>query len=320
MPLYTIAGNIILALLCVTNIALKIISPENIKAAYCVLPKIIKAIMKNYSLILILTVLFFSSCSKEDSYPSLPGGKKLVRSVATSEGGTTTTTYAYTSDGKLDAIATSGTSAGIPTDSYSRYYRDGAGRIIKIATKVPVSSGSDMDTVYKFVHYPDASTFNYDYTVQEFTIQGFGFTDSTVYTFNGSGQVTESYTYQKSGFFDDQEIKMVYTYDGAGNLSRLDGYNNASGPLQLSNTFEITYDDKTNPLSLDPQITLITGAAPGSSGNNPILVKFTDVNNPDAQTITNTYTYNADGLPETMVSGDLFDGVTTVTTTTFYYE
>ena len=276
--------------------------------------------MKSYSLILFLAVLFFSSCTKEDVYPPLANGQKLVKSVAVADDGTTTTLYTYTSDGKLDAISTTGISGGVSADNYRKFYRDATGRITIIATKVPPSSGIDVDTVYKYVHYPNATTFNYDYTVQQFSIDGFDFIDSTIYTYNSSGKITESYTYESGNIFDDQEIRSVYTYDATGNVTKLEGYNNSSGIMELATTFVITYDDKTNPLSLDKQIMLITGGAPGSSGNNPILIEFKDVTDPDTQTITNTYTFNTDGLPEKMVSSNLFDGTTTVTTTTFYYE
>jgi hypothetical protein len=66
----------------------------------------------------------------------------------------------------------------------------------------------------------------------------------------------------------------LYTYDASGNLTKLEGYNNTSGTMQLASTFDITYDDKTNPLSFDTQMMLISGGAPGSSVNNPIVINL----------------------------------------------
>src|SRR6478735_3242044 len=114
--------------------------------------------MKKISLLPLLYILFFVSCQKEDTYPPLTG-EKLVRSVSTSNGETATTTYTYTSTGLIDAVNTTGTSGGETADHYEKYYRDATGRIIRIAKKVPAQQGIEIDTVYTFVHYPDAGTF-----------------------------------------------------------------------------------------------------------------------------------------------------------------
>jgi len=243
--------------------------------------------MKNYPLILIILSLFLVSCQKEDTYPPLSSGELLVKSVSVANGETTTTTYAYTSDGKIDVINMTGTSGGISVGNYRKFYRDVAGRIIRIAEKIPPQSGIEVDTIFTYVHYPNATTFNNDYTVQNINVDVYEINDSTIFTYNGNNQITQGYTYQTSTIFGPfQEIKTLYTYDAAGNLIKIEGYNDASGTMELSVTFEMEYDDKTNPLAFDPQIMLITGGAPGSSGNNVILARFKDVNNPDTQTIT----------------------------------
>lgn len=273
--------------------------------------------MKRISLLPFLCVLFFASCQKEDTYPPLTG-EKLVKSVSTSNGETSTTTYAYTPDGLIDAINTTGTSGGDPTDHYEKYYRDAAGRIVRVAQKVPAQQGIEVDTVYKFVHYPDANTFNYDYTVQNIEVAGYTIKDSTLYTYNNNNQVTESYTYEISDLFNQQEVRAIYTYDATGNMIKIEGYDNATGTMELSATFDIQYDDKTNPLSFDRQILLISGGTFTGSKNNPIVVKFKASDNPDTQTITNTYTFGSNSLPQTLTTQDDSDNSTT--TTTFYYE
>lgn len=273
--------------------------------------------MRKLSLIPLLGALCFASCQKSDVYPPL-SGEKLVKSISTSNGETSTTTYSYTTNGLIDAINTTGTSDGESADHYEKYYRDDLGRIIRIAQKVPAQQGIEIDTVYTYIHYPDASTFNYDYKIQNIEIEGYTYNDSTIYTYNSSNQITQSYTYQTGTILDPQEVKTIYTYDGTGNIIKIEGYNNANGPMELSATFDIQYDDKTNPLSFDRQILLITGGTFTGSKNNPIIVKFKAVENPDTQTISNTYTFGTNNLPQTLITQDDSDGTTT--TTTFYYE
>lgn len=277
--------------------------------------------MKNYPLFLIILSLFLVSCQKEDSYPPLSSGDLLIKSVSVANGETSTTNYAYTPDGKIDVINMTGTSGGLSLGNYRKFYRDATGRIIRIAQKVPPQSGIEVDTIFTNVYYPDATTFNYHYTVMKLAVSGFEVNDSTIYTYNSNNQVTEGYTYQVSPIFGPvQDVRALYSYDASGNMIKIQGYNNASGTMELSVTFDMEYDDKTNPLAFDPQIMLITGGAPGSSGNNVIVARFKDVNNPDTQTITNTYTFGANGLPVTLVSADDADGTVTNTTTTFYYQ
>jgi len=278
--------------------------------------------MKNFPLFLVVTSLFFASCQKEDVYPPLSGSNaKLLKSVSVSDAETSTTTYTYTSDGKIDVINMTGTSGGMDIGNYRKFYRDANGRIIRIAEKFPPQNSIEADTVYTYVHYPDATTLNYDYTVQKIIVDVYEVNDSSLLTYNSNNQVIENYTYQTSTIFSpSQEIKIHYTYDAAGNATKIELYSNSTGAMELSSTFDVTYDDKTNPLLIDDQIMLISGGVPGSSANNVIVVKFKDVANPDTQTITNTYTYGTNGLPEKLVADDDFDGSITTTTTTFFYE
>jgi hypothetical protein len=277
--------------------------------------------MRNLLLLLVFSSLFLISCQKEDTYPPLDSGTLLIKSVSVANGETTTTTYAYTTDGKVDVINMTGTSGGISVGNYRKFYRDAAGRIIRIAEKVPPQSGIEVDTIFTYVHYPNATTFNYDYTVQNINVDVYEINDSTLFTYNSNNQVTQGYTYQTSTIFGPfQEIKTLYTYDAAGNVIKIEGYNDASGTMELSVTFNIEYDNKTNPLAFDQQAGLLSGGGFTSSVNNPTVVKFKAVENPETQTITNTYTFGANGLPETLVSADDVDGTVTNTTTTFYYQ
>jgi hypothetical protein len=203
----------------------------------------------------------------------------------------------------------------------ARFYRDATGRIIRIATKIPPQNGIQTDTVFMNVHYPNATTFNYDYTVQKISLSGFDVYDSTTYTYNSNNQISESYTHQYNPILGPvQDLRAVYSYDAVGNLKKIEGYNNASGPMELTATFDLAYDNKTNPLAVDKQEFLVSGGNPGSSKNNIIVTTFTDVTgNEEPQVINSVYTFGSNELPSKVVSTDQ-SGANPITTTSFYYQ
>ena len=293
--------------------------------------------MKKFSLILILSGIFLVSCQKDISWdPSVTqgggntdttgtggnnSGSLLVKTVSVQNSESYTTTYTYTADKKIDVINTTGTSGGLDVGNYRRFYRDATGRITRIATKVPPQSGIEVDTVFMNVHYPDAATFNYDYTVQKISLSGFDIYDSTTYTYNANNQVTEGYTHQYNPILGPvQDLRSVYSYDASGNLIKIEGYNNATGNMELTVTFDLEYDNKTNPAAFDKQEMLVSGGNPGSSKNNVTVMTFKDVaGNEPEQIINNVYTFGSNGLPSKVVATDQ-SGFNPVTTTTFYYQ
>ena len=281
--------------------------------------------MKKFTLFLLLSNIFLVSCQKDVALdPGTPGGSDnllLVKTVSVQNNESYTTTYSYTADKKIEIINITGTSGGLSVDNYRRFYRDAAGRIIRIAIKIPPQNGIETDTVFMDVHYPNATTFNYDYTVQKISVSGFDVYDSTTYTYNSNNQITEGYTHQYNPILGPvQDLRFVYSYDAAGNLVKLEGYNNASGPMELVVTFNLGYDDKTNPLAFDKQEFLVTGGNPGSSKNNVTVITFTDVaGNGDPQIINYAYTFGSNGLPSKVVTTDQ-SGSNPVITTTFYYQ
>lgn len=289
--------------------------------------------MKIFSLYLMLTCLFLTSCQKEISWgdlppgggstDSLPGntsGDLLIKSVSVENGETSTTIYTYDANKQLETVNTTGTSGGLVISSYRRYYRDAAGRITRIAAKLPPQNGIEIDTIFTDVYYPDATTFNYTYTVQKISVAGFEVNDSTIFTYNSNNQLTEGYDYQTSAsVIDIQESKYNYAYDAAGNVTTITGYNNASGTMQLVSTFTMEYDNKINPLGNQKQTFLISGGGkPADTRNNTTLIKFKDVSNPDEQVITISYTYGSNGFPATALSNDSTSNLTT--TATFFYK
>lgn len=292
--------------------------------------------MKQFPLFLVLCLVMLSACQKDIDLV-LPedgnggggtdttgtggntSGALLVRSVSISNGESFTTNYSYTANKKIEVIDMAGISGGIDAGNYRRFYRDAAGRIIRIANKVPPQGGIAIDTSFTYVYYPDATTLQYSYTVQTLSIAGFEVTDSVLYTYNNAKQITEQYDYQLSPLFGIvQESKTVYTYDAAGNLATITGYNNITGTMEVVSTFQLQYDTKTNPMGTDAQSALINGGSPGASPNNVTQLRFSDVTNATEQLINISYTYGSNGFPATAVQQDVSSN--SVANITFYYQ
>lgn len=292
--------------------------------------------MKQFPLFLVLCLVMLSACQKDIDLV-LPedgnggggtdttgtggntSGALLVRSVSISNGESFTTNYSYTANKKIEVIDMAGISGGIDAGSYRRFYRDAAGRIIRIANKVPPQGGIAIDTSFTYVYYPDATTLQYSYTVQTISIAGFEVTDSVLYTYNNAKQITEQYDYQLSPLFGIvQESKTVYTYDAAGNLATITGYNNITGTMEVVSTFQLQYDTKTNPMGADAQSALINGGSLGASPNNVTQLRFSDVTNGTEQLINISYTYGSNGYPATAVQQDVSNN--SVANITFYYQ
>jgi len=290
--------------------------------------------MRKFSLFLFLRIVLFTSCQKEiswdllppvtpptdstDTVPTNPDGTLLVKSVSVENGETYTVDYSYDADKRIEVMRTTGIINGIDAGEYRRFYRDAIGRIVRIAIKIPDQAGESIDTIFTDVHYPNSTSFNYDYTVRKYEAFGLEIGDSAVYTYNASNQITEYYDYQTSGSIGIlQTSKIVHTYDASGNITSMDQYNDISGSSELVQTIAMEYDDKTNPLSLDKQPLLVSLGNPGTSHNNLVVIKFIIPGQPDV--INNiSYTYLSNGYPSVITQVDITDNNATTVTTMYY--
>src|SRR6476646_3664776 len=140
--------------------------------------------MKKLLTALPLMALILFSCQKEVNFDDItdpgngggtaPGttGDLLIKSVAVTGTETITTIYGYDGQKRLETSVMEGSSGGMKIHNYTKYIKDASGRISQILQKVD-QDGMSSDTAVNFIHYPDATTLEYDYSVNHISMMGF---------------------------------------------------------------------------------------------------------------------------------------------------
>src|SRR5687768_3896161 len=122
--------------------------------------------MKIKLTVLLAISFFFFSCQKEltieTGNPSTGNGNGngstsglLVKTVQVKNSDTITTTYGYDNQKRLESLKMVGTTGPMPVNTYKKYERDAAGRIVRILQSVEMI-GFPMDTTITIVHYPNS--------------------------------------------------------------------------------------------------------------------------------------------------------------------
>jgi hypothetical protein len=213
-----------------------------------------------------LATLLLASCQKEVSFQTGNNGNGggngngngngnasglLVKSVGVTGAETQTTLYTYDSQKRLETMSIKGTGGGIPVDSYHKYIRDGAGRIVKVLQKIADMPGATTDTSVTTYHYPNETTMNYDYRISVGTMNmGGGFSmstiDSAVYTYN-AGKMMSFHSFMSSSLAPGiimSETKTDFSYDASGNVTGMKVYSDIADPggaMELIADYTYTY-------------------------------------------------------------------------------
>ena len=210
-------------------------------------------------------VTLFASCQKEVSIDqstnnggtgggsgtgSGNGSGLLVKTVAVTGSETQTTLYTYDSQKRLETMTITGVAGGMPVNSYHKFIRDNAGRIVKVLQKIETMPGVSVDTAVKTFHYPDATTFNYDYTVHVMTMDmggiSIGTIDSAVYHYSGN-KMTSYDQYMFSTMMPGMVMansKYDFTYDATDRVTVMKMYSDAANPggtMDLEMEWKYTY-------------------------------------------------------------------------------
>ncbi len=300
---------------------------------------------KSYSMKLLQLIcgmslcLLFGSCYKKfelklpETADSTAGNAgvttgTLLKMESTGSKGTTTTSYEYDTNGRVTKIKT--TNAETDGGTQVRHYvRDSIGRVIKVVGNIKWSSagnGSTLngnDSAVINVHYPSATSAQFDYTTFSYTLQGVTTADSSAYMYT-NGRVTEMNSYVSlGGVMNVPTLKITYSYDTNGNVTQLKAYApdpSGSGNMSLMFTFTMTVDDKTTPLQMGNDALIEGGDGLYTGKNNttriaadanPILTSY------PSQVSTITYQYNAANRPVTAQYVNLVQGNKSIK---FYYK
>ena len=174
----------------------------------------------------------------------------LVKAVAVTGAETITTTYTYDSQKRLETMIVKGTSGGMVMDSYHKYFRDAAGRIVQVKQKLADMPPATTDTAVITYHYPDATTMNYDYSVHVMTMDIGGMSmstiDSAVYTYTSAKLMSYS-SFMSSSMMPGMIMsrsRTDFAYDASDKVTGMKTYNdggNQGAPLTLIADYKYTY-------------------------------------------------------------------------------
>lgn len=282
--------------------------------------------------------IIFVSCQKEIN-TDISGGSGngggstaglLIKAVAVTGSDTMTSTYTYDSQKRLESLLMNGTTGGqtLTMRSYKKYERDGAGRVIRILQKID-QNGLPSDTAINIVHYPNATTMEYNYTVNTIGFMGFSTVDSAVYVFT-SGKLMTTTSYLSSPLFGSTPIsstKIDFTYDGQNRVSVMKMYSSGTtigGPLAPIANQTYTYGSSLNMLWMTTnaaQNYLLNGM-PVNRNDALVKLQMDDLTgtSPSASFIANiSYVMGADNKPLSMTQ-TITGSQPGVTKTTFYYQ
>ncbi len=290
-------------------------------------------------------ICLLASCQKEINFdtgtaPGSGGGSGstsglLVKAVAVTGSETQTSLYTYNAQSQLETLTTKGTSGGMSVDSYQKYVRDAAGRIVKVLQKLPDQAGTTSDTSVRIYSYPNATTMNYTYSVSVMGLTAFGFTntttDSTVYNYSG-GKLISYNSYLSSSFSPGMTMlssKYDFTYDASDRVTDMKVYTDASnpgGPMTLDAQWKYTYSAGViNNVYISPSAAqnLILNGLPNTTSNSISKLETISANTapPTNLVITTTYVTGAGNKPVSATAVITNTGQPTQTTNyTFYYQ
>jgi len=265
-------------------------------------------------------VLF--SCQKEPNPDVLGGGGSsnstglLSKMVIKSGSDSNVASFTYNSSNKLTSVFTSGSDAGVVTDTKESFIRNAQGIITQIITKDADLIASGIDSVISKVNYSGGR-----YTNRVSYIDFFGmfqFKDSAVFTYDGNGNIVTVEDLLDVGLGYQPYIKQQYTY-AAKNITavKVFVYDDASSKYVEEYTETRTYDSKVSPLILGSEALAMNYDAWYSSNNaiKSVVVSATDPGLNGTQDVT--YSYNASNKPSggtTVIQGG------TTATVIFIYQ
>jgi len=230
-------------------------------------------------------------------------GSRLVKVVSVSGSETLTTLYTYDSQNRTQTSTLDGSSGGMILHTYYRYERDAVGRITRTVQQA-TQNGAVGDSVYTNYHYPNATTFEYDYSLGTMSYGGFVQNDSTVYTF-AAGKLTRVSKSLSSPLLGNTVISVMqtdFTNDASGHVTAftLSSSTVPGGPLSVVASETFTYGASLDPtwFSSSAAQNYIVNGLPNTA---PEAVTKLDVVSPAQpaanMSIINTYVGIAGGRP-----------------------
>ncbi len=275
--------------------------------------------MKRITILHLLLVLFFFSCTKNESdeSPNPPvQSNLLVKIVSKSGSDSAVTEYSYDAGKRLILEKETKVTSGATERRTLKIFRDGNG-LVRQTTEIAdylIASGTD-SVVTVFANAGGRYTFS----VANITQGGTTVRDSVYYLYDGAGRIIRDLHFQKVGGVPfTQQFKQEYFYSSAGNIDSVTQSSFSGGVYTLSTRITYTYDSKLNALQLPTDATILYRfELHGVNNATKTQADFISIPAYNSS-ITVVYTYRTDNRPSTSVSTKLPSGV--VSNETYYYQ
>lgn len=288
-----------------------------------------------------LVMILLSSCQKSIVWddlvltppttpvtPTTPGsttGTLLAKAVSLSLTDTSTVLYTYDTSKKLIKSQTVGTSSGSKVDGNEMFVRDASGNVVKYITirySTTSFNPSGYDTTITTIHYPTGSN-NFDYSKMTQNLLGIVSSDSTTFMYL-NGKIVNTYEYITNFVTGGYTLSSYndYTYDSNGNISSYKIYNYGSGTTpSLVASYVFEHDTKKSPLILGNEGFVINRQTSAGPNNTSKLTLIDNTNTPPVTlNIAVTYNYNANSMPSDSRTIVSFNGVSSTTNSTLFYQ
>lgn len=259
--------------------------------------------MKKILLLAALATTVFS-CSKEKSIDNTDpnsGGPNntsnlLVKTSIKVGNDSAVNNYGYDNQKRLVSQAFTGNFNLLEDYGQVTITRNAQGVIERILT---VDDGSGDQTEYKV--YYDATGKKYTAKTTSEVFQGITVKDSTVYTYNANGQITQElfFVNEGSGYYDYG--KTEYSYSGSNLTSAKFYFKNTANAYEQAAAITYEYDTKSAAMALGAE-GIVLEQTTYVSVNNVTKLIYTDLSDPaENETVSFTYTYNSAGRPTNAV-------------------
>lgn len=260
---------------------------------------------------LAIMMLCFYACKKERSFDPDGGGSTgggtagtLLTKAVTQLGDDDSLSvfYGYDNQKRLISYRYDGVVDGDIFNGESKLVRNTQGIVQNVVVKSSDLSGLGIDSMLYAVRYNTGSA---RYTSSVLTIDDAGFIikDSTAYSYNAAGKLSQAEEFLDDGVSGGYAklSKTEYSYDAAGNVIKVKnyGYNESTGLYEAYDEDVYQYDTKVNPLILGNEAFLL-GDPLLASPNNVTKDIYTDLQDASYNdVVTNVYTYNSNNKPAT---------------------
>lgn len=258
---------------------------------------------------LLTSVLLLVSCNKDDDYHNPGPGPttKKIWKIKTNENDSTL--FAYTTSGQLHKVISTEKGIGDHVVTYTFLY-DPTSKVTEISSTIGVK--------YKFLYEANRPKFTENYVgAKKVSENYFEYTNDRV----SSVTVLSPFPGNDNNATYRPTFKTIYSYDGAGNLSKASSYvvNPSTNAQTKINEREINYyDDSRNPLEILATLTLVRiFEIPGK--HNIIKETLYDDDGQVEETTQSAYVYDNNKYPMTSTTVITAPGRAPITTNFKYY-